>query len=133
MRLGREDPVRTQTLQKLDTLMLPRALQYAFEAVRRDNAEFLYALIEYGKMRKERFNFNVRDPSTGRTMLSLAIYLRRHRVVKLLRRYLGSRWDVVRQHFLRKSIGFYWYHLVHAPDHLNFDHERLDAFGVNEE
>ena len=113
--------------------MLPRAHQYAFEAVRRDNAEFLYALIEYGKMRKERFNFNVRDPSTKRTMLSLAIFLRRHRVVKLLRRYLGSPWDVVRQHFLRKSIGFYWYHLVHAPDHLNFDHERLDAFGVADE
>ena len=120
----------TQTLQKLDTLMLPRQLQYVFEAIRRDNAEFLYALIEYGKIRKERFNFNVRDPATGRTMLSLAIYLRRHRVVKLLRRYLGgSRWDVIRLYLLRKSIGFYWYHLVHAPKYLNFDYERLDAFG----
>ena len=109
--------------------MLPRELQYAFEAVRRDDAELLHALIKYGKNRKARFNFNVRDPSTNRTMLSLAIHLRRHRVVKLLRRYLGSRWDVVRQHFLRKSVGFYWYHLVHAPDHLNFDYERLDAFG----
>ena len=110
--------------------MLPRELQYAFEAVRRDDAEFLYALIKYGKNRKTRFNFNVRDPSTNRTMLSLAIHLRRHRVVKLLRRYLGgSRWDVVRHHLLRKSIGFYWYHLVHAPKKLNMYRERLDAFG----
>ena len=110
--------------------MLPRHLQYAFGAVRRDDAEFLYTLIEYGKNRKTRFNFNVRDPSTHRTMLSLAIHLRRHRVVKLLRRYLGgSRWDVIRLYLLRKSVGFYWYHLVHAPKYLNFDYERLDAFG----
>ncbi len=115
---------------KPDTRMLPRELQYAFEAVRRDDAELLHALIKYGKNRKTRFNFNVRDPSTGRTMLSLAIYLRRHRVVKLLRKYLGgSRWDVVRLYLLRKSVGFYWYNLVHAPKYLNFDYERLDAFG----
>ena len=114
---------------KPDTRMLPRELQYAFEAVRRDDAELLYALIKYGKNRKTRFNFNVRDPSTNRMMLSLAIHLRRHRVVKLLRKYLGSRWDVIRLYLLRKSVGFYWYHLVHAPKYLNFDYERLDAFG----
>ena len=115
--------------------MLPRQYQNVFEAIRRDNAEVLLAEIEYGRMRKQHFNFRVCDPATNRTMLSLALHLRRHRVVKLLRRYLGgSPWGVlrahVRTHFRRKSIALYWYHLVHAPDRLDMDRERLDAFGV---